>query len=160
MVATARDLALYAVALRDGRLLSSQSMEFMTEWSPADERWQVGHNLFRHQYPEGLAIVGHYGDVLGFTAALYWVEGTDTVVAVLCNVGAMHSGEVPGTAYSVAEKMELIDLAVRVAASNSRVLQRVAGVMPPNIELFAVPKIHRIIDLALVARWWSNREHR
>jgi hypothetical protein len=40
-------------------------------------------------------------------------------VVVLCNVGAMHSGEVPGTAYSVAGKRGFIDLAVRVATSNS-----------------------------------------
>ena len=144
-MATARDLALYAVALRDGRLLSSQSMEFMTEWSPADEGWQVGHNLFRHQYPDGLVVVGHDGDVLGFSAALYWVEDTDTVVAVLCNVGSMHSGKVPGTAYSVLEKREFIDLAVRVAPSNGLILRRASGAMPLNIEFFTLPRIHRTV---------------
>ncbi len=117
MVATARDLALYAVALRGGRLLSSQSMKFMTEWIPTGEGWQMGHNLSRVEYPGGLAFIGHNGDVLGFTGSLYWVEGTDAVVAVMCNVGAMHSGEVPGTAYSVGENRGFIDLATRVAAS-------------------------------------------
>lgn len=45
MVATARDLALSTVALRDGRLLKPESMKFMTEWFPAGSkvgtrRWQ------------------------------------------------------------------------------------------------------------------------
>ncbi len=45
MVATARDLARYAVALRDGRLLKPESMKFLTEWFPAgtgDHRPQRG----------------------------------------------------------------------------------------------------------------------
>lgn len=117
MVATARDLALYGVALRDGRLLSSKSMKFMTEWFPAGESGQVGHNLFRRQYSDGAAIIGHTGDVLGFTASLYWAEGTDAVMAVVCNVGSMHSGEVPGTAKSVGRDRRFVDLTARVAAS-------------------------------------------
>jgi D-alanyl-D-alanine carboxypeptidase len=125
MVATARDLALYGVALRDGRLLKTQSMKFMTEWFPVkDSAWfpaggraQVGHNVFRFEYPDGLAVIGHDGDVLGFTGCLYWLEGTDAVVAVVCNVGAMHSGDVRGVAYSVGKEREFIDQAKRVAAN-------------------------------------------
>ena len=116
-MATAQDLVLYGVALRDGRLLSSKSMKFMTEWFPAGESGQVGHNLFRRQYPDGAAIIGHTGDVLGFTAALYWAEGTDAMMAVVCNVGSMHSGEVPATAKSVARKREFIAAATRLAAA-------------------------------------------
>jgi hypothetical protein len=33
--------------------------------------------------------------VLGFSAALRWIEETDVVAVVLCNLGTMHSGEVP-----------------------------------------------------------------
>jgi CubicO group peptidase (beta-lactamase class C family) len=73
----ATHLALYGVALRDGRLLKPQSMKFLTEWFPAGAGSKVRHNMFRHEYPGGLAIIGHYGDVLGFTGSLYWVEGTD-----------------------------------------------------------------------------------
>jgi D-alanyl-D-alanine carboxypeptidase len=123
VVATPRDLALYAVALRDGRLLSPQSMKFMMQWFPAGEfgvrapmRVQIGHNLFRTEYLDGVTVIGHSGDVLGFTGAFYWIEGSDAVVAVMCNVGAMHSGEVPATAYSVALKREFIDAVKRVAA--------------------------------------------
>lgn len=129
MVATARDLALYGVALRDGRLLKPQSMKFMMEWFPLGEwfpvaewfpgavRAQIGHNLFRVEYAGGLTLIGHDGDVLGFTGSLYWVEGGDAVVAVLCNVGAMHSGQVPGVAYSVGENRSFIEQAIRVAAN-------------------------------------------
>lgn len=113
----AAGLALYAAALRDGRLLSSRSMQFVTAWFPAGDWGQVGHNLFRVEHATGPAIIGHDGDVLGFTGSFYWVEGTDTVVAVLCNVGSMHSGEVPGTAYSVATKLRFIELATKVARS-------------------------------------------
>ena len=115
MVATARDLALYGVALRDGRLLNPESMAFMTEWFPIGERRQMGHNVSRSEYPDGLAVIGHNGSVLGFTGSLYWVEGADVVVAVVSNVGTMHSGRVPGSASSVARAREFVDLATSVA---------------------------------------------
>jgi D-alanyl-D-alanine carboxypeptidase len=120
MVAT-RDLARYGVALRDGRLLKPRSMAIMTEWFPVTEwyepgvRTQVGHNVFRVEYP-GLVVIGHDGDVLGFTGCLYWVEGADVVVSVVCNVGSMHSGEAPSVAYSVGKRREFIERAKRVAA--------------------------------------------
>jgi D-alanyl-D-alanine carboxypeptidase len=115
IVASARDLALYGVALRDGRLLNSGSMEFLTEWFPAREGTQVGHNVFRSEYPDGTAVIGHNGSVLGFTGSLYWVEGADVVVAVVSNVGTMHSGQVPGSASSVARAREFIEVAMKVA---------------------------------------------
>jgi len=115
MVATARDLALYGSALRAGRLLDSTSMRFLTDWFPAGEHVQVGHNVFRTEYDDGLAIIGHSGSVLGFTGGLYWVEGTDVVVAVVSNVGTMHSGKVPGSASTVARSREFIDAALRLA---------------------------------------------
>jgi len=114
MVATARDLALYGAALRDGRLLNPESMAFLTDWFPVDERRQMGHNVSRFEYPDGLALVGHDGSVLGFTGSLYWVEGADVVVAVVSNVGTMHSGRVPGSAFSVARAREFVDAAMSV----------------------------------------------
>ncbi|MFT4604147.1 MAG: D-alanyl-D-alanine carboxypeptidase [Rhodothermales bacterium] len=115
MVATARDLAIYAVALRDGRLLKPESMDFMLTWFPAGNNTQIGHNLFRTEYPDGLAVIGHSGSVLGFTGSLYWVEGADVVVSVVSNVGTMHSGRVPGSAGSVARSRAFMDLARAVA---------------------------------------------
>jgi D-alanyl-D-alanine carboxypeptidase len=127
MVATARDLARYAAALRDGRLLKPESMKILTAWVPAGAGEQVGHNVFRSVYPDGVAVIGHDGDVLGFTGSFYWVEGADVAVAVVSNVGSMHStsagtgaapaGKVPGTAYLVAKDERFIRLATKVAAS-------------------------------------------
>ncbi len=116
MVATARDLALYGAALREGSLLNAESMAFLTNWFPVNERVQIGHNVSRVQYPDGLAVIGHSGSVLGFTGSLYWIEGTDVVVAVVANVGTMHSGSVPGSAFSVARAREFVDAAIGVAA--------------------------------------------
>ena len=117
MVASARDLALYVVALRDGLLLEPESMEFMLDWFPAGEGVQIGHNVFRYEYPDDLVLIGHSGSVLGFTGSMYWVEGTDLVVAVVANVGTMHSGSVPGSAESVARARAFIDQAIRVAGA-------------------------------------------
>jgi|TARA_B100000315_G_scaffold33967_1_gene28695 D-alanyl-D-alanine carboxypeptidase len=116
MVASARDLALYGAALSDGRLLQPESMEFLTEWFPFGNGWQIGHNVFRDEYPDGLALIGHGGSVLGFTGSLYWVEGADVVVVVVCNVGTMHAGSVPASAGSVARVREFTDLAMRIAS--------------------------------------------
>jgi len=93
MVATAADLARYAVALRDGRLLRPQSMAFMLDWLPVDEHQSVGHNLFRTRWADNdLTLVGHTGGVLGYGASMHWVEGADAVVVVLHNLGTMHAG--------------------------------------------------------------------
>lgn len=117
MVASARDLALYVVALRDGLLLEPESMDFMLDWFPAGERVQIGHNVFRREYPDGLVTIGHSGSVLGFTGSMYWVEGTDVVVAVVANVGTMHSGRVPGSAGSVSQARAFIDQAIKMAGA-------------------------------------------
>ncbi|MHB1328202.1 MAG: serine hydrolase domain-containing protein [Gemmatimonadales bacterium] len=124
MIATARDLARYGVALRDGKLLKPESMRFLTDWYTIDEQSQVGHNVFRRTYPSGAALVGHDGDVLGFTGSLYWIEGAGVVVAVVANVGSMHStsagtgtaaaDQVPGTAYLVSRQPRFIELATKL----------------------------------------------
>jgi D-alanyl-D-alanine carboxypeptidase len=115
MVAAARDLAAFGAGLHGGKLLSPQSMVFMTQWLAVSDDVQVGHNLQRRIYPGGLAIVGHNGDVLGFRGSLYWIEGTDSVVAMLCNLGAMHAGDVPVLA---ARKREFIETALRLNAGS------------------------------------------
>ena len=115
MVASAQDLARYVVALRDGLLLKPESMDFMLDWFPAGDGVQIGHNVFRSEYPDGLVLIGHSGSVLGFTGSMYWIEGADVVVAVVANVGTMHSGSVPGSAGSVARARAFIDQAMRVA---------------------------------------------
>ena len=117
MVASASDLARYGVALRDGKLLNSESMAFMMDWFPVRENRWVGHNVFKSELADGLVTVGHSGDVLGFNGTLYWIEGYDVVVVVLGNVGAMHSGRVPITAAGVGRKPEFMDAAIAFVAS-------------------------------------------
>ena len=92
-------------------------MDFMLDWFPAGGGEQVGHNVFRYEYSDGLVLIGHSGSVLGFTSSTYWVEGTDVAVAVLTNVGTMHSGMVPASASSVARARAFIDQALRVAGA-------------------------------------------
>jgi D-alanyl-D-alanine carboxypeptidase len=118
MLATARDLVRYGVGLRNGRLLNPASMALMTSWLPVGNGIHIGHNLFRKEYPGGLAVIGHDGGVLGFSASLYWIEGADAVVAVLCNVGSMHSGEVAGTPRLIGKEPELIQAALRIARAS------------------------------------------
>ncbi len=69
MVATARDLAAYGEALRDGRLLSPPSMAIFTDWFPINERLGVGHNFFRLARPGEPVLIEHTGSVLGFTGS-------------------------------------------------------------------------------------------
>ena len=114
MVATARDLACYGAGLRDGKLLTPESMRYLMQWMPARPGAQVGHGVFRWEYPGGLSIVGHDGNVLGFSAVLYWIEGADAVVAAMCNVGTMHSGEVPKTLKSVVKRTEFFETVMRL----------------------------------------------
>ncbi|MHB8815815.1 MAG: serine hydrolase domain-containing protein [Steroidobacteraceae bacterium] len=118
MVATAHDLALYGNALREGKLVQSRSMRFMTEWFPAGKSFQIGHNLIREAHPSGFALIGHDGGVLGFSATLYWVEGADGVVAAMCNVGAVHSGHVPQALNSVTKSAKFVEAARQLTREN------------------------------------------
>lgn len=122
MVATASDLARYAVALRDGRLLRPESMTFMLNWFPVSARESVGHNLFRVQWRgTGLSIIGHTGDTLGYGAMLYWVEGADAVVVVLRNVGTMHAGYLaPSAGSPPAGRKEFVEAAIQLSGAGGR----------------------------------------
>jgi D-alanyl-D-alanine carboxypeptidase len=46
LVATAHDLASFALALRDGRLVNRKQLAFMQQWRTAEPGMQVGHGLF------------------------------------------------------------------------------------------------------------------
>jgi D-alanyl-D-alanine carboxypeptidase len=95
MLATASDLARFAVALRDGALLKPESLRFMMDWYPAESGREVGHGLFRTTRHDGTRLIGHTGGVLGFSADLEWLEGGDAVTVSLTNVGTMDAGELP-----------------------------------------------------------------
>jgi D-alanyl-D-alanine carboxypeptidase len=96
MLATARDLAAFTVALRDGRAVSAGALKRMTDFMPTkdpeDPGSEVGEGLFREQLEDG-TLIGMDGGVLGFGAVMGWVEHADLAIAVMTNVGSMHSGE-------------------------------------------------------------------
>ncbi|NQV72717.1 beta-lactamase family protein [bacterium] len=118
MVASATDLAVYGEALKNGKLLSPESMAFMTDWFPigTEGRRFVGHNVFKTTYQDGTVTIGHNGDVLGFNSTLYWIEGTEVVIAVVGNVGTMHSGAVPIRASSIGNNPEFREAALKLAS--------------------------------------------
>ena len=93
MVATARDLALFARALRDGRVVGPAAMARMATFKPTDDKDEdMGQGLARDRYGRE-QLIGYTGNVLGFGAAVGWVPDEDVVIALMTNVGAMHAGE-------------------------------------------------------------------
>lgn len=127
LVSTPSDLAMFALALRDARIVSPASRKFMMEWTPAWRGAEVGHGLFRMNDAAG-TIIGHDGGVLGFTASLYWAEASDAIVAVTANVGVMHVGGSLPSAGTIAHQSEFAKLALRFAE------QRTAPPIGPDVE--------------------------
>jgi len=96
LVATAHDLAAFALALRDGHVVGPAALQRMTRFVPTrdaeDPGSEVGEGLFREQLEEG-TLVGEDGGVLGFGAVMGWLEQDDLVIVVMTNVGSMHAGD-------------------------------------------------------------------
>jgi D-alanyl-D-alanine carboxypeptidase len=100
IVSSASDLVRWARAIRDGELLGPAMQEEVFTYHPPE----TGGSR-RSQYMQGIsrtagfynefAAYGHSGGTLGFTAYMYWLEDTDVIVAMLANVGGMHSGLSP-----------------------------------------------------------------
>ena len=107
LVASAADLARYAVAFRNGALLSTASMAIVQDWLPVNDTTAIGHGLFRRETPLGV-FVGHEGAVLGYTAVMRWAEATDLAIVALANVGTMHTGEACCSATSLAANLDFI----------------------------------------------------
>ena len=114
LVVTASDLARYAAAYRAGALLTPESMAIAQDWLPIGETDDVGHGLFRYHMSSG-QIIGHSGSVLGFTGAMYWHETEDIAVALVTNVGTMHSGENLASADSILSDERFWELALAFA---------------------------------------------
>lgn len=90
MLSSSADLAKFFLAIRDGMLLTSSSMELMATWIPTgNQGLEVSHGLFRTERKNG-ATIGHDGGVLGFTVFAWWAEGRD---CALSNVGVIHCGK-------------------------------------------------------------------
>jgi D-alanyl-D-alanine carboxypeptidase len=116
LVTTVGDLLRFANALRGGALLSPRSLDFMQAWRPADQGGFVGHGLFRRPVGDRWTI-GHTGSVLGSTGSFYWVEGQDTTVALLSNIGTMHIGaDLPGAGL-LGHDLRFVELATGVTSN-------------------------------------------
>ncbi|MBT8395710.1 MAG: beta-lactamase family protein [Gemmatimonadetes bacterium] len=100
IVSSAEDLVRWARAIRDGELLGPAMREEVFTYYPPS----AGANP-RSLYMQGISktvgfyedfsAYGHSGGTLGFTAYMYWLEGTDIILVMLANVGGMHSGLSP-----------------------------------------------------------------
>jgi D-alanyl-D-alanine carboxypeptidase len=109
MVATARDLALFARALRDGHVVGPTALARMSAFRPTDDKDEdMGQGLARDRYGKEV-LIGYTGNVLGFGAAVGWVPNEDVVIALMTNVGAMHAGE---SAYYPEKLLKETDLIV------------------------------------------------
>lgn len=118
MLSSPSDLIKFATALRDGRLLSSESLATMKMWrSTTNVASEIGHCLFKMKDSEENAWLGHFGGVLGFTGALWWKEDGDCVLLVLSNVGTMHAGKVPTSGAHILLETKLREIAIQLASA-------------------------------------------
>ena len=125
MVSSPADLLKFAIALRDGKLLSPSSLAFMRTWKPVSgDAYRIGHNIMQWRNPYGVWL-GHNGSVLGFTGTLWWLDQdaesdsesnatTDCAVCVLANVGTMHTSTMHAGAQAVMET-NFLDLAKKLS---------------------------------------------
>lgn len=111
IVSTPSDLVTFGLAIRDGRLLSPSSLQYVYTWFPGRANAEIGHGLFRAKTEHGF-LRGHNGSVLGFTGSLWWCEDSDCVISVVANVGTMHCGEVPAAANTVLFQSKFLPLAI------------------------------------------------
>ncbi len=93
LLATARDLAAFTLALRDGRVVAPKTLARMVSFAPTDEATEeVGQGLFHERLADDW-LIGYDGGVLGFGAVMGWLEHADLVVVIMTNVGMMHTGD-------------------------------------------------------------------
>ena len=100
IVSSASDLVRWARAIRDGELLGPAMQEEVFTYYPptasGSRRSQYMQGISRSEgFFEDYAAFGHSGGTLGFTAYMYWLEGTDITIVMLANVGGMHSSLSP-----------------------------------------------------------------
>ena len=118
LVSTASDLVAFGRALRDGRLIGAAEASRMAPFfevpakSEETDKHAVGLGLFRHVIEGVGPVLGHGGAVLGSTASLWWSSDPDLVLAVVSNVGTMHSGPGLASAGTVAVDSDLVGAAL------------------------------------------------
>jgi len=118
ILSTARNLMTFILALKNGELLTAQSMEEMQRWLPAEQD-EMGLSLFKIDTGSGPAI-GHGGNVLGFSACVWWYPESDCAVAILTNVGSMHAAPHADCASRIFRESEAGKLAQKIALRADR----------------------------------------
>lgn len=94
LTSTAADLVRFALALRDGRLLTAESQRAMfgaPQVADVQSYYRYGVARWADAYGSK-SLLGHGGGTLGYSAAMYWFEEVDLTVVALSNIGSMHSG--------------------------------------------------------------------
>ena len=122
MVAAAGDLARYGVAVFDGTLLGADALADLTRFQPVREARpddegpvaETGYGVFR-RYLGDHRVLGHGGDVLGYSSLLYYEPNSGVALAILSNAGTMHAGPGVGTGSVVARDGRFMDAAIAIA---------------------------------------------
>ncbi|MFU9135496.1 serine hydrolase domain-containing protein [Erwinia tasmaniensis] len=114
IISTSQDVLTFILALKNGQLLNAASLNEMQNWIPADGA-QMGLSLFRMNTTLGMAS-GHGGNVLGFSASVWWYEKTDCAVAILTNVGTMHAHPSASCASTLFREGKITKLAQEMCA--------------------------------------------
>ena len=125
MVANATDLARYAIAIFDGTLLDARSLARLQTFRLTKELQgagrdnqplsETGYGVFRRRIGEHV-VMGHGGDVLGYSAWLYYVPEHRIALAVLANAGTMHAGPDVGAGSVILGDGRFIDAAIAAAS--------------------------------------------
>lgn len=122
MVAAAGDLARYGVAVFDGTLLSEQAIADLTTFRPVRDTRpedtapvaETGYGVFRRYLGEH-QVLGHGGDVLGYSGWLYYEPKSGVAIAILTNAGTMHAGPGVGAGSVVSRDGRFMDAAIALA---------------------------------------------
>ena len=91
LMATASDLAQFAIALRNGALLSPEGQSSLLSFYEIHDNTAVGQGVFRTASGD-VVMIGHQGGALGFNAYMAWLEDEDIAIVLLSNLGTIHSG--------------------------------------------------------------------
>jgi D-alanyl-D-alanine carboxypeptidase len=121
MIASSTSIAKFAIALRDGLLLSAASMKVLQDWKRIGTMGEIGHGVFRLESELGFGRwIGHSGSVLGYSSTMWWKDqerhgDEDCAVAILTNVGTVHAGKVPCHSDIVAWETDFLWYALQLA---------------------------------------------
>jgi len=129
MVASASDLARYGVAIFEGTLLNTDALDDLMTFRPtrptdvSDSGTkpvpETGYGVFRHRLGDYL-VLWHGGDVLGYSAWLFYEPESGVSLAILTNAGTMHAGPGVGAGPAFLQNDRFISAAIDAAGRTHR----------------------------------------